>query len=113
MSDQIKQPDAEGYVTAVPISAIKPDEITQIDLNGVNLILTQWQGKIWAFNGRCPHASADLGEGHLGRGRISCPDHDYKFDIRTGRTLWPEDEACRLKKYPVKVENSVVKVRLT
>ncbi len=66
MSKSTHQPDVEGFVTAVSINAISPDKITQVDLIGVNLILTQWQGKIWAFNGRCPHASADLGEGYLG-----------------------------------------------
>jgi nitrite reductase (NADH) small subunit/3-phenylpropionate/trans-cinnamate dioxygenase ferredoxin subunit len=78
-----------------------------------SIILTRWQEQLVAFSNVCPHAGADLVEGHLHRGRVTCPDHDYKFDIRNGRALWPEDEVCRLKRYDVVEENGLVKIKLT
>ena len=87
--------------------------MTVVAVNGRFIILTRWQNKLIAFSNRCPHASADLAEGVLHRGRISCPDHGYKFDVANGRVLWPEDGGYRLKLYDVIEENGIIKVRLT
>ena len=105
-------PDAAGFYPVTTADAIRPNEITLIQINGHSFILTRWQDKVIAFSNRCPHASANLAEGVLHRGRISCPDHGYKFDVGNGRILWPEDEVYRLKRYEVLEENGIVKVRL-
>jgi nitrite reductase (NADH) small subunit len=113
--DIVKQeavPDAAGFYIVASVEAVLPNQITLVEVNDQSIILTRWQGKVWAFRNQCPHASADLAEGELHRGRITCPDHGYKFDICSGRTLWPEDEVCRLKCYAVMEERGSVKVRL-
>jgi nitrite reductase/ring-hydroxylating ferredoxin subunit len=43
---------------------------------------------------------------------VTCPDHQYCWNIRNGRILWPEDENYRLKKYGVMVVDGIVKVKL-
>ncbi len=53
-----------------------------------------------------------MAEGELSRYKVTCPDHDYCFDICTGGLLWPEDEVYRLKKESVKVESGTVRVKL-
>ena len=42
-----------------------------------------------AFDGKCPHAGADLGEGVLCAGRVVCPWHHATFDARSGALLEP------------------------
>ena len=37
--------------------------------------------------------------------------HDYCFDVASGRLVWPDDEPYRLRRYDVKEEGGVVKVR--
>ena len=59
-----------------------------------------------------PHAAASLSDGSLSRWKVSCPDHGYCFDIRSGRITWPEDEFYRLKRYDVTVEAGEVRVKL-
>ena len=113
MIEQNSSPDSAGFYAVATADAILPNQITLVHLNKHRIILTRWQGELWAFSSQCPHASADLTEGNLHRGRITCPDHGYKFDIGNGRCLWPEDEVCRLKVYVVLEENGTVKVRLT
>lgn len=76
------------------------------------LIITRFQGRLYAFSTLCPHAAADLSQGQLYRGRIDCPDHGYRFDIRTGRALWPPDEVCRLTHFEVKESAGHILVRL-
>ena len=104
--------DPAGFYSVSTADVVRPNQITLVHVNGHSLILTRWQDEVVAFSNRCPHASADLAEGYLHRGRITCPDHGYKFDVSNGRSLWPEDEVCRLKRYVVMEENGTVKVRL-
>ena len=113
LPDRNTFPDTAGFYAVATADAVRSNQITLVQVNGQSIILTRWQGELLAFSNECPHASADLAEGYLHRGRITCPDHGYKFDIGNGRTLWPEDEVCRLKCYVVMEENGTVKVRLT
>lgn len=104
----------DGFVeTGISAETIPPDHATTLTLHKTRLILTRLDGDIIAFNRLCPHAAGDLGKGRVINGRVSCPDHGWKFDIRTGRTLWPSDEMCRLKHYPVDIVDGIVWVNLT
>jgi nitrite reductase/ring-hydroxylating ferredoxin subunit len=105
-------PDEDGYFTAVPTAAVQPDQVTKIEINGQPILLLRWQGELLAISAHCPHAAADLSQGEFYRGKIECPDHGYVFDVRNGRALWPEDEMCRLKRFEVKEEAGVVKVKI-
>ena len=105
-------PDAEGYFTTVHADALQANQMTAVTINGHKIMLTSWEGTPYAFSAECPHASADFGKGWISRYKVTCPDHEYCWDIRNGRILWPEDETYRLKKYATKVEQGIVKVKL-
>ena len=107
-------PDDEGfYDTGVMVDSLQPHQMTKVKLGGRPVVLTRYEGELYAFSAVCPHAAADLSEGTLYRYKVCCPDHEYCFDIRDGRILWPQDEPYGLRRYPVKEENGIVKVRLT
>lgn len=109
---QKQKPDKQGFYTAVSTTAIQPNQLTKVTINGQPILLTRWQDELLAVSALCPHAAADLSKGDFYRGKIECPDHGYVFDVRNGRVLWPEDEMCRLKQFAVKEETGVVKVKL-
>jgi nitrite reductase/ring-hydroxylating ferredoxin subunit len=106
------EPDGKGYWEIMPASDIHPDAMTPAEVGDTPIILTRFEGKIIAFARHCPHASGDFMAGDIRRNRVYCFDHDYKFDICTGRILSPPDEPYRLKRYDVKEVNGMVKVRL-
>jgi nitrite reductase/ring-hydroxylating ferredoxin subunit len=105
-------PDAEGFFVTVTAATVQADQMTAVSLNGHKIILTSWDGTLYAFSAQCPHAAADFGQGWISRYKVTCPEHHYCWDVRNGRILWPEDENYRLKKYSVKVEDGIVKVKL-
>jgi nitrite reductase/ring-hydroxylating ferredoxin subunit len=108
-----QEPDSEGYIATVPAAAVRQDQMTVITIGDRRpIILTRVGEVIHAVAATCPHAGADLTLGSLYRGRLECPDHGYRFDVATGRAVWPEDEVCRLKRYGVRIEAGVVKVLL-
>jgi nitrite reductase/ring-hydroxylating ferredoxin subunit len=104
--------DAAGYYLTVPAADVQADRLTPIKIENRAIILTRVDGRIYAVSASCPHAAGDLRYGTLRRGQISCPDHGYRFDVRNGRTTWPEDEVCRLKCYAVKEKEGMVYVKL-
>ncbi len=41
-------------------------------------------GRLGATENRCPHRGGPLAEGIIGDGKVVCPLHGHKFDLRTG-----------------------------
>lgn len=103
---------SDEFVSTVPAAGVREGEMTATRVNGRKVILTRHEGQLYAVDSLCPHAAADLSQGSLRRWRLCCHEHDYCFDLRTGRIVWPEDEVYRLRRYEVKEEDGVVKVRL-
>jgi nitrite reductase/ring-hydroxylating ferredoxin subunit len=107
-----QQPDEEGYYLAALTAEVEDGRMTAVILNNSSIILTRIGQTIYAFSAQCPHASGDLTRGELHRGRIDCPEHGYRFDIRSGFPVWPPDEVCRLKKFPVKEQDGRIYIKM-
>jgi len=108
--DKIK-PDEAGYYDVLAISDLTVSDISSVSINGKPIIIVKLDDRVRAFSAQCPHASGNLAKGSYYRGRIDCPEHEYRFDVRTGKVIWPEDEFCRLRFFDVLIENERVKIR--
>ncbi|MGO3046961.1 MAG: FAD-dependent oxidoreductase [Psychrobacter celer] len=53
------------------------------------ILVTRDRDEFSAFDGKCPHAGADLGEGLRCGDRVICPWHHGSFDSRDGTLLEP------------------------
>ncbi|MBO1530824.1 FAD-dependent oxidoreductase [Psychrobacter sp. F1192] len=53
------------------------------------ILITRDEDEFSAFDGKCPHAGADLGEGLRCGNRVVCPWHHGSFDSRDGTLLEP------------------------
>jgi len=53
------------------------------------ILITRNEDEFSAFDGKCPHAGADLGEGLRCGNRVVCPWHHGTFDSRDGTLLEP------------------------
>ncbi len=53
------------------------------------ILITRDEDQFSAFDGKCPHAGADLGEGLRCGNRVICPWHHGSFDSRDGTLLEP------------------------
>lgn len=107
-----KNPEPDTYFETVPASEVREDEMTAVRVGNRKVLLTRHRGGLYAVDTQCPHAAADLSKGSLRTWQLCCHEHDYCFDIRNGRIVWPEDEVYRLKRYEVKEEDGRVFVRL-
>lgn len=91
-----------AFVDVAESAVVVEERLTRVVVDGVAVALTRLEGALVAFADRCPHASGSLSEGEYGRGRVICPVHGWKFDIRSGAALWPRDELLRLRHVPVR-----------
>lgn len=105
--------EAGEFIFAALGDTIDEDSMTVVKVSGRKIILTRHNGVAFAIDSVCPHAAADLSKGSLRSWQICCHEHDYCFDIRNGRIVWPEDEVYRLRRYETMEENGRVLVRLT
>ena len=75
-------PNAELSLAGLPA-----DSLVHIEQNGANLLVVHSQGRVFAYQDRCPHAFWPLSQGTLAGTVLECPGHGWEFDIRTGRCL--------------------------
>jgi 3-phenylpropionate/trans-cinnamate dioxygenase ferredoxin subunit len=69
---------------------------------GVNVVLARAGGAVYAVSGKCVHMACPLFTGKLADYTITCPCHDWRFDIRTGKFL--DAPELGLAVYPTKSE---------
>ena len=69
---------------------------------GVNVLMARIDGNLYAVSGSCDHMACPLFMGRLDGYTVTCPCHDWRFDIRTGQML--DTPEIKLATYPVKSE---------
>jgi nitrite reductase (NADH) small subunit len=63
---------------------------------------------IFAIDNLCPHRGAPLQEGFVSDGVVTCPWHQWQFDLKTGAGI--SIPGARVKSYPVRVEDGDILV---
>ncbi|HUL92283.1 MAG TPA: Rieske (2Fe-2S) protein [Burkholderiales bacterium] len=91
--------------TALPEGAMAPAYPS-----GVNLVIARVEGLVYAVSGCCAHMGCPLFTGSLAGHILTCPCHDWKFDVRTGRFLAAPE--IGLAVYATKSEDGKVYVNL-
>ena len=87
-------------------STLPEGQMTVVFPLGVNVVLARVDGSIYAISGKCTHMACPLFAGRLNGYTITCPCHDWRFDIRTGKFL--DASELGLEVYPVKSETGKV-----
>ena len=92
------------YVRVARADEIAPGEKKIVEVDGIEIVVVNLDGKFYAIEDVCTHDGGPLGEGQLDGCQIVCPRHGAHFDVRTGAALtMPAVEG--VPTYEVKVEN--------
>lgn len=59
---------------------------------GKRVSIAEVDGKVFAFEDTCPHQGESLSKGRLNGDIITCPAHNWKFNIKTGESPVIPDE---------------------
>ena len=50
-------------------------------IGGLQIAMFNIDGEVFAFDDECPHVGASLGTGKLEGKLVTCPAHDWQFDV--------------------------------
>lgn len=74
-------------VRVAAVGDIPPGGMAAFDIDGIEVLIANCDGELYAINNICSHAYAELSEGDLDADdcSVTCPVHGSAFDLRTGR----------------------------
>jgi nitrite reductase (NADH) small subunit len=75
-----------------------------------NIAVFNVRGEFLAIGNECPHAAGSLGDGWLEGDIVTCPQHGWEFDVRSGACMTVPGEA--VPRYPVRLEGDDIMVDL-
>lgn len=92
-------------------SQIPPGKSITVELpDGRVIALFNYNGDFFALNNSCPHQGGPLAEGKFEGDHITCPWHDWTFDIKSGKCLNMECE--RVRTYPVEIKGEDILLQI-
>ncbi len=98
------------FAPALPIAELPPGRAAEVVVDGQPVALFNVRGMVHALAGRCPHRGGPLGQGFLDGSRVSCPWHNYTFEVTTGENV--VSAGLSAARYEVKVEDGRVFVKV-
>ncbi|MCX9010493.1 MAG: non-heme iron oxygenase ferredoxin subunit [Candidatus Methanoperedens sp.] len=75
------------FVEVTKLDEIAPGGMKAYEVNGKEIVLCNYDGKIYAVSRRCGHMNSPLEMGTLEGYILTCPLHSSQFDITTGEAL--------------------------
>jgi Fe-S cluster biogenesis protein NfuA/nitrite reductase/ring-hydroxylating ferredoxin subunit len=98
------------FVDADAAAELEPGAVMATELDGIALLLANFEGEIYALRDGCPVDGGSLGGARLtAEGVIVCPWHNCAYDVRTGARVDGE-EGEGLRVVPVAMKNGTVQV---
>ena len=98
------------------IEIAKLDEIPQlgariIETGTMNIaVFRTSNNEVFAIKDECPHKQGPLSQGIVHGSSVTCPLHNWKIDLASGKALAP-DEGCT-HTFETKIEDKTVFLRL-
>ncbi len=102
---------ADGWIKAIGNAELERRGRAVVRVAGKQLALFVSSAGVFACNNRCPHEGYPLSEGSLDdECRLTCNWHNWKFDLKTGASLYGGD---RVRVYPTELRNGDIWVDTT
>jgi len=81
-----------------------------VSLEGKAVAIFRYNNRLFALRDACPHQGAPISEGYIQNGILTCPHHNWTFDLETGRFL--SNHIIRIPNYPIKEESGYLYVQV-
>ena len=88
---------SEKWLEVAKASEIELEKIKIFQVGAKRIALTKIESGYYAVDARCPHQGGPLGDGEVCEGKIRCPWHGYKFDLKSGKGVGNDDAVQTLK----------------
>lgn len=98
------------YVPVIAVAELLPGQAAEVKVGDKAVALFNVGGTFYALTNLCPHRGGPLGQGFVEGSQVSCPWHNYTFDVTTGENV--VNAELKVPCYDVKVEDGRVFVRV-
>ncbi len=79
--------DADGFIAVAARGLVQEGRPSTFAVNGKNIAVYQWEDRLYAIDSACSHEDGPLGESEVEDGVITCPYHDWRFELQTGHCV--------------------------
>lgn len=97
---------SEGYFAVAKLDELEESCGKSVFVDGQNIAVFKYEGKVSAVHNVCKHQMGPLGEGRVVDGCITCPWHGYQYLPDNGQAPPPFKE--KLSTYRVKVLDNTI-----
>jgi nitrite reductase/ring-hydroxylating ferredoxin subunit len=98
------------WVPTIDEGKVRDGAYVPVYPGGVGVLLVRAGGELFAIANKCAHMACPLEGGTLDGDVITCPCHDWRFDVRSGRFL--DAPELRIDTFATRVEDGKVLVEL-
>lgn len=88
-----------GHIEEVPL---RGSRLVKTHIGCVAIFRTA-ESEVFAATNSCPHKGGPLSEGIIHGQSVTCPLHNWVFDLTTGHALGADEG--QITTYPVRIEN--------
>jgi nitrite reductase/ring-hydroxylating ferredoxin subunit len=103
----LAEPSPEVWVQA---AAPLPGGAARITFGDVAVAVFDLDGELVAFDDRCLHKGGSLSLGYVHDGSVTCAEHWWRYDLRTGERVG--SPALCLRRYPVERHGDAIRVAI-
>ena len=96
------------FTRVASLSELWDGERRCFTLEGRRVFLIKLEGRVYAYENRCAHRELPIATGRLDGYVLTCPAHEWQYDMRSGHGVNPD--GTRLRAFPIKIENDDVLV---
>ena len=106
------QPAAPGpsWKRVCRTDEVPADGMKQFTVDGTDILIVRAGARTYAYQALCPHETIPLEQGVHDGSVLTCLEHLWQFDLRTGGPLG--DAECGLTGYPLKEEQGTLYVEI-
>ena len=100
------------WTRLIPVSSCRIDAGIFVECEGRELAVFRLTGpdRMVVVDNACPHANGNLAGGPVENGVVTCPWHEWKFDLATG--VCTHSDKARVRTYRCEVRDGYVWVNL-
>ena len=87
MSDELRVQALldQGFVEVCSADRVGPVMPLRVELAGRGVLVCRDGERLYALDELCPHKQKSMAYGLVMEGRLTCPHHQYSFELATGR----------------------------
>ena len=106
------------FVKVAEISEIPSGQMKVVNIEEKEILIANVNGTYYAIGNICTHKEGDLSKGTLHGTTVTCPKHNAKFDVATGKVIsYPKvgffhPKVADAPSFAVKVEKESIMVNL-